>query len=262
MDAAGDLLQQALNHCLVVIDRDSDILLALAAAGLAGGGGHCVGMCGPFVLTQTAARLEQIPVSRMTEWTRLSGALLVPYHLGRAVSYAAIGAAAALVAGHVGALPGLRRLSSGLLLLAAFFFLSYGLRGVSFLRLPAWLTAAPSAPASGCGKQVGRLGRLLQPLFGAPVGMRGFALGLLLGFIPCGLVYGAVAAAAAAGDPLTGALGLLAFAAGTFPALLAVGLVGHLAGRAWREAVAYAAPMLMVINAGVLGFLAVRGLTA
>jgi uncharacterized protein len=260
MDAAGDLLQQALNHCLVVIDRDGDILLALAAAGLAGGGGHCVGMCGPFVLTQTAARLEQIPVSRMTEWTRLSGALLVPYHLGRAVSYAVIGAAAALVAGHVGSLPGLRWLSSGLLLLAAFFFLSYGLRGVSFLRLPAWLTSVPSS--SGCGGRTGGLGRWIQRLFGAPVGMRGFALGLLLGFIPCGLVYGAVAAAAAAGDPLTGALGLLAFAAGTFPALLAVGLVGHLAGRAWREAVAYAAPMLMVVNAGVLGFLALRGLTA
>lgn len=254
--AAADLLREGLNHCAVVIDRDRGLLTALALAGLVGGSGHCVGMCGPFVLTQTAARLERAPLARMSEWSRLGGALLLPYHLGRATVYALIGAVAATVAGHVGALPGLRWLSSGLLLLAAGFFLAYGLRGLGS-RLPAW--AQPSKAAACGGGWTQAAARAVRPLFDAPAGWRGFLLGMALGFLPCGLVYGAVAAAAAAGDPLTGALGLLAFALGTFPALLAVGLAGHMAGRTWRDVAARVAPALMLVNAGVLGWLALRG---
>lgn len=255
--AVAAVLQQALNHCVVAVDRDAGLLSAMLIAGLAGGAGHCVGMCGPFVLTQTAARLERAPAAGMTEWTRLSGALLAPYHLGRATTYIGIGGAAAAVAGHVGALPGLRWLSSVLLLLAAGFFLLYALRGLAPRWVPAWLTRAPQ-PNCGWGR---RLGDAVRPLFNAPVGWRGYGLGAALGFIPCGLVYGAVAAAAAAGDPLTGALGMAAFAVGTFPALLAVGLAGHLAGRRWRAVMIQAAPVLMLVNAGVLGWLAARGLT-
>lgn len=260
--AAADLLREGLNHCAVVIDRDRGLLTALALAGLVGGASHCVGMCGPFVLTQTAARLERAPLARMSEWSRLGGALLLPYHLGRALVYALIGAAAAGVAGHVGALSGLHWLSSALMLLAAGFFLVYGLRGLEkwlpWARLPAFMSSSAAAPA-GCGGWTQRVARRIGPLFDAPVGWRGFLLGLALGFLPCGLVYGAVAAAAAAGDPLAGAFGLLAFALGTFPALLAVGLAGHMAGRTWRDMVARVAPALMLVNAGVLGWLALRG---
>lgn len=259
--SAVSLLQEGLNHCVAVIDRDSNLLLALAGAGLVGGGSHCAGMCGPFVLTQTAARLERAPAGAMSEWTRWSGALLAPYHAGRALTYAAVGAAAAAAAGHVGALPSLRWLSSALLLLAALFFLAYGLRGLSaWLPLPGWLTSgrlAPGGPAA-CGGWGRLVARVARPLFDAPVGWRGFALGLALGFIPCGLTYGAVAVAAASGDPVSGAFGMLAFAAGTFPALLAVGVAGHLAGRTWRGAVARVAPAIMVANAGVLGWMALR----
>ncbi len=81
-------------------------------------------------------------------------------------------------------------------------------------------------------------GRWARPLFARPVGFRGYALGLMLGFLPCGLLYGALAAAAASGDPLTGAFAMIAFALGTVPALLAVGLAGHVAGQRWQGLVA------------------------
>ncbi|AWK86178.1 sulfite exporter TauE/SafE family protein [Azospirillum thermophilum] len=250
MDASSavTLLDTALNQCSLVIDRDGGLLAALLTAGLVGGSTHCAGMCGPFVLAQVTARLERVPASRMSEMHRLAGAAVLPYHLGRATSYALIGAVAASVAGHVGALPGLRWLSVALLVFAALFFLGYAVRG-----LTAWLPHVESPLQRWWGDRVSRLAR---PLFGNPTGWRGYGLGVALGFIPCGLLYGAVAVAAASGSALTGALGMLAFALGTLPSLLAVGLAGHLAGRTWRSAVARAAPAIMLVNAGVLGWMA------
>lgn len=247
MDALS-LLHDGLNQCALVIDRDGGLFLALLTAGLVGGVSHCAGMCGPFVLAQVSARLEQVPLSRMSEFHRLSGAAVLPYHFGRGTTYALIGAVAATVAGHVGALPGLRWLSVALLAFAAFFFFGYATKSaVAFL---------PRLGSGGARWWTDRVSGLARPLFGNPVGWRGYGLGVALGFIPCGLLYGAVAVAAASGSALSGALGMICFVIGTIPSLLAVGLAGHLAGRTWRSAVARVAPAIMLVNAGVLGWMA------
>ena len=57
---------------------------------------------------------------------------------------------------------------------------------------------------------------------------------------------------------LAGAAGMLAFAAGTVPALVAVGLAGHAAGRRWRGALTRLAPPILIANALFLGWLAWR----
>jgi len=245
---ALSLLHDGLNQCAVVIGRDGGLFLALASAGLVGGATHCSGMCGPFVLAQVSTRLEHVPASRMSEFHRLTGAAVLPYHFGRGTTYALIGAVAASVAGHVGALPGLRWLSVALLAFAALFFFGYATKSAL-----AWLPRRGGSFQRWWGDRVSRLAR---PLFGNPTGWRGYGLGMALGFIPCGLLYGAVAVAAASGSALSGALGMIAFTAGTVPALLAVGLAGHLAGRTWGGAVARVAPAIMLVNAGVLGWMA------
>src|SRR4030095_7428592 len=66
---------------------------SLLLAGLAGSVVHCVGMCGPFVLGQVMADLDHGP-SAYGEWRRLCGAALLPYHLGRLTTYAALGSLA------------------------------------------------------------------------------------------------------------------------------------------------------------------------
>ena len=62
-------------------------------------------------------------------------------------------------------------------------------------------------------------------------------LGLLWGWIPCGLVYSALVLSISAGDVLQGAWIMLAFGLGTLPNLLAmsfaVGAVAHLVQKAW-----------------------------
>ena len=48
------------------------------------------------------------------------------------------------------------------------------------------------------------------------------------------------------------------FAAGTVPSLLTVGLAGHAAGRSFRGVMSRVAPIVMAVNAGVLGYMAWR----
>jgi sulfite exporter TauE/SafE len=51
-----------------------------------------------------------------------------------------------------------------------------------------------------------------------------FALGAVMGFLPCGLIYAALLKSIDGGSPAQGALSMLAFAAGTTPALFSAGL--------------------------------------
>ena len=88
-----------LSVCRVSAADHGGTLAGLFLTGLIGSLTHCAGMCGPFVLSQVAARLETVPAARMREWHRLSGGALLPYHLGRATTYAALGAAAAAASG-------------------------------------------------------------------------------------------------------------------------------------------------------------------
>lgn len=239
-------LQAGLAVCRVTVETHSNLLIGLFLTGLVGSVSHCAGMCGPFVLSQVAARLEAMPVAGLNEFSRLRGAALIPYHLGRAVTYAVLGAAAGWAAGNLAGLGGFHYVAAGLLALAALFLLM-----MAVPRLKTLLGA--STGESWWSRHVAGLAK---PLFATPSGWRGLALGVALGFIPCGLLYAALAAAAASGDALAAALAMLAFAAGTVPMLLLVGLAGHFAIHQWRGAFLKWAPLLLAANAGMLGYMA------
>lgn len=247
MDTMLATLSAGLAVCRVTVADNGGLLSSLFVTGLIGSVSHCTGMCGPFVLSQVAARLEQVPASRMSEWHRLSGAALVPYHLGRATTYAGLGAVGGLAAGALAGWGGFRFLAAALLALAALFLL-----GMAVPRLKAALSGAGSGPSWWSNT----VGAWVRPLFASPTGFKGWALGVALGFIPCGLLYAALAAAAATAEPLAGALAMLAFTAGTVPALVAVGAIGHFAVSRWRTPLMRWSPLLLVANAGMLGFMA------
>jgi hypothetical protein len=238
-----DLLQLGHVHGGTAIALQGGLLGGLFIAGLIGSATHCVGMCGPFVLAQMGERLRHLPASRLTGFHRLSGGALLPYHLGRATTYVGLGALAALLADRLVNLTGLRWLAPILLLLAAAVFLLQGL-GRFGLRLP--------RGAAGTGIWPRRITAAARPLFAAPTGWRAYALGILLGFLPCGLLYGAVAAAAATADPLAGAAAMGAFVLGTVPALVAVGCLGWAATGRWPAAAQSLAAAVMLLNAGLL----------
>lgn len=252
MDAHGhDIAAHALG-ALPAGGGDLALLGALVLAGLVGGVTHCAGMCGPFVLAQVSMGLERVPASEMRELSRLKGAALVPYHLGRLTTYSALGALAAALAGELVSLTGFRWLAALLLALAAAAFLMQGVSRGSGL-------VASLGRGGGKGRLADALSRLAGPLLSGGGGaLRRYALGVVLGFLPCALLYGALAAAASRGDALFGAVAMAGFTAGTVPGLVGVGLVGHYAMRRGGGPVAAVATGLMVINAGLLGYLAWR----
>ena len=239
------LLESGWAQCAAIASDHGNVLLTALVAGLVGGFTHCIGMCGPFVVSQVTARMENVPVARMGELTRLQGALLFPYHFGRATTYILLGVLAGLLSDGITALGQTAWLAPVLLSAAAVFFLIYGLSGL----MPGFKL--------NFGRRFSTiLSRPLGGLFASPIGWRGYGLGFALGFIPCGLVYGALLLAGGAGGAIAGGMVMASFALGTLPALFAVGVMGHLAARHIKSLMLPVGRGLMVVNAGVLVFLA------
>jgi sulfite exporter TauE/SafE len=213
--------------------------LSLFLAGLAGSLVHCVGMCGPFVLGQVIADTGPT-TGRYGEWQRLTGAALVPYHLGRLTTYTALGAFAGAVTALFVATTGFAWLSGVMLALAAILMVLQALG----------LALGATSPLSGV------VSRLAGPFVSSPAPANRYALGLVLGFLPCGLLYGALAAAAGTASALQAALAMMAFGLGTLPALVGVGWLGLILRRRLEGLRRWIAAPLLVANAFVMLMLA------
>jgi len=104
------------------------------------------------------------------------------------------------------------------------------------------------------------LARLAGPLLGRHGGAASYALGLVLGLLPCGFLYAALLAAAATGSAAGGALAMAGFALGTVPALAVVGLFGAGVLRRFRRQAALAATPILLLNAAALAGFALRAI--
>lgn len=227
-----------------IFNANHPVLYGLFLAGLVGSLSHCVGMCGPFVMGQIAARLNAVPVEAKMSFQRLTGMALFPYHLGRVTSYACIGAMAGGLAEPLRTMPWFKNMVFGMLLVGGCLFL-----GAAF----------HAYPLGGGGNKLTefllssrRIKRLSQSLFASPIGWRGYGLGLCLGFLPCGLVYAAVIASASQGGVLFSSLGMVLFGLGTMPALVALGLGGQSVLNRFRPFFRWAFPVVMIVNACIL----------
>ncbi len=202
-------------------------LMGALVAGLVGSA-HCAGMCGGITgALGIAARSSGGGTLRRAGFT-------AAFSVGRILSYALAGA----IAGWIG--EGLRPAGPGwaaaFRILTALVLVLIGLQVAFHLKL--------LAPVEAAGARVWRhIGPRLRPLL--PPRHLGHALlvGAAWGWLPCGLVYGMLVAAAVAGGPAEGAAVMAAFGLGTLPAMVAMGLaaggVSGAAGRlqgGWRRA--------------------------
>lgn len=219
------------------------IVGSLALAGLVGSFTHCAGMCSPFVLAQS--------VDGQTRLGRLAHATRLPYHAGRATTYMLLGALAGGLGAEVAPFPGFRLLSTALLLVAALFFLTQ----VITTPLPRAVSTRMRRPSESLGRILSRIAR---PLLARPGWTRFYLLGIVLGFLPCGLLYSALTAAAATASVAWGAIGMTAFAATTATALVVIGWSANLATRRWRAATQWFAKPFQVANAVLLAVLAIN----
>jgi sulfite exporter TauE/SafE len=196
-------------------DLHPGLLLAAWLAGLAGGSGHCLGMCGGIVgmlgIRQRAGAAGY--------------ATLLTAHLGRVGGYALAGGFVGLLGS---SLAGAALGTQGLVALrgaAAVLVLLLGLQ---------LLLGQPLL--SGLERQGAKLWRPIAPLvrrwLPPRTPLHALAVGALWGFLPCGLVYAELAVAAASGSALGGALVMASFGLGTVLALSVVSTLLHSIGLA------------------------------
>ena len=229
-------------------------IVALFLAGFVGSPAHCAAMCGPIVLGQVSDRLTHVPLSRLGPMTRLSQGMLLPYHFGRLITYSCLGAATGWLGSGLVRVPWMAGIGAVFLLCAASVFLVAALRRL----IPALNHLLPPRAGLNLAPPLTRLTRGLDTT--TPLGS--FALGLALGFLPCGFLYTGLAVAAGTASPLWGALALGAFCLGTMPSLIVVGVAGHFAGHRLNASAVRFAPVIMAINAVMLGAIGLHRLAS
>jgi hypothetical protein len=183
-------------------------LLGFLTLGLLGGFGHCVGMCSPFVLF-VSRRYAPPDAGRRAAWVAQAW-----YSAGRIATYGTLGAVAGALGGVVELAGGLVGIQRAAAVLAGLVLIAWSLAALSDLapRLDAGSRAFTRVAT-----------RLKRRVPDHPLGT-----GLLLGLLPCGLLYSAVIAAVARGGAFDGALALVLFGIGTAPALFGVSLADEL----------------------------------
>ena len=187
----------------------AEIWLAFMA-GLAGST-HCIGMCGGIVAALAVAGEHTTPRDRHL--------LQLFYNLGRVTTYCLLG----VVAGLLGESLDRFRMTNVTRWVFAGANLFVLLAGIgTFLRVSGF---SLSTLDRCCGS---RFSGVLAWVVRGRSTLRAYPLGLVLGFMPCGLVYAPLVAAAGTGSPLRGGMMMLALGIGTVPLLLCTGSVSAL----------------------------------
>lgn len=209
----------------------------IAAGFVAGllGSAHCLGMC--------AGISGLFAVNAGGKAANASLPMALTYNLGRLVSYALLGSVVALFGSAlVDVIP---KLAAPVRLLTGVIIVLIGLQ-IAFN----WRILQPiETMGASIWKRISPLAQRLLPVTSLP---RALGLGLLWGLLPCGLVYSMLLIAAATADPVHGAATMVAFGAGTMPAMVMTGIgaiaLSRFMGRKRTRLVAG----LLIVAVGVL----------
>jgi sulfite exporter TauE/SafE len=207
------------------MDYWTALLLGLA------GSLHCAGMCGPLALA--------LPTPAKGTVSFFAGR--AGYNIGRIITYSLLG----LLFGSIGKtiyLAGVQRWVS----------IALGLALLLGLFTSRRLTFTKPIPALVDRVRSGMSHFLRQRSFASLA-----ALGLLNGFLPCGLVYVAGAGATSVGSISGGVLYMALFGLGTIPTMLVISLTGHLIPTSFRLKLSRAVAVSVFLLATLLIF---RGL--
>lgn len=200
------------------------------------GGTHCVGMCGGIVGA----------LAVQTGGGRIAWSLHLGYNLGRIFSYVLAGTMVGAIGslsmafGPVASVQLAFYIAANLMLVALGFYL------MGFTRALAVTERAGQ-----------HLWNRIRPLTTRFVPARSLAqavpLGMLWGWLPCGLVYSVLATAMVSGSATRGAIAMLAFGLGTLPNLLLAGILFSRFRRFAQAPAARALSGLLVLGFGIWG---------
>ena len=172
------------------------------------GGVHCIGMCGGIIgALSMATRADQ---------HRKRFFLIVTYNIGRIASYLVVASGFYTLTSFAQSYFNLQimRVVASLLLIAMGLYLANWWRGLTKLEALGHFLWRYIQPFS-------------QRLLPVKTQWQAFCLGLLWGWLPCGLIYSALAYSSTASSLPMAVLIMLCFALGTLPAVMASGLIAE-----------------------------------
>ncbi|OIQ41815.1 MAG: hypothetical protein BM563_00450 [Bacteroidetes bacterium MedPE-SWsnd-G1] len=186
---------------------------------------HCAGMCGPIAFV--------LPIDRSNSAKKIVQISL--YHIGRLLTYSFIG----FIFGWIGKglyLAGFQQRISILI----------GVLMIVMILIPVRIFNKYnfSKPLySAVGKVKSGLGKLLKQKSNKAL----FSIGILNGFLPCGMVYMALVGAMAGGTSLDGAFYMALFGLGTIPLMTMAVYLGNFLSLNVRAKIQKAVPIFVVV---------------
>ena len=212
------------------------IFLLYLSTGFTIGFGHCIGMCGPIVVSLTL---------NLKERSILAPQLL--YHLGRIITYAILGGIVAAAGSLTMVAANIESIQKSVMIFSGALIMLMGLAMAGWIPFGK-IFGDHSSPGGIISKGFAKLLRIKSTMVYLP-----------LGLLPCGSVYTALLGAARTGMEgntvyhglLTGMGLMAAFGLGTVPALF---LVAKLADLRWLKsrAIIYKAGAVLMIVAGLI----------
>lgn len=199
-------------------------ILAAFVVGLVGSL-HCIGMCGPIAIA--------LPVPNSSNLSFLIGRIL--YNLGRVVTYSFLGMILGLIGGRI-ALAGAQQVVSIVLGVVIIIAVLLPQKYKNYFAQHPLIQKLAHPLKSNIGV-----------LFSKGTFSAMFLIGILNGFLPCGLVYVALAGAIASGDAISGAAVMILFGLGTVPAMFAASVFGKFINIGIRTKIRKAVPVLAII---------------
>ncbi len=211
------------------------------------GGVHCVGMCGGIV-----GALSFASHSNKDTAAPALLSLLLAYNFGRLFSYTIAGGLMGALGWLVSVWTDIQFIQVLLQLIAALFMLMMGLYISGW-----WMGLVRLEKAGAVVWQ--KIQPMAQKLLPVKTPLHAISLGLLWGWLPCGLVYSVLVWSVSAGSFQQGALLMLSFGLGTLPNLLAMGFFANrLKQFVQKQAVRNLAGGLVILFSLWSLFLAVR----
>ena len=195
--------------------QDATLIYSLFILGITQSFGHCLMMCGPIVASIS---------SNKAIITKLQGKTLLPYHCGRIITYAFTGFVACLLRQKIDNKLAFLLLQKIFISFSLLFFCYLLLKNNNFGQQK--IIAKFASKVNILATVFNYFGRyfltnnFLQKLLQNPYSFRGFVLGLILGFLPCGLLYAAYTLAISFNSASLAFVGMLVFGFTTIPPLL------------------------------------------
>ena len=215
----------------------SELMPILSAALLPGllGSAHCLGMC--------AGISGLFGVSAEVRTLRRQVPMAIAYNVGRVLTYALLGVIVATFGGAlVDAKPTLAR---PILLVTGVVIILIGLQ-VAFN----WRLLNPiERMGAVLWQKLAPIAKIFVPVTNVP---RALGLGLIWGWLPCGLVYSVLLIAATSARPLHGAATMIAFGIGTMPAMIMTGVGAAQLSSLMRRRSARLGLGLVIVVLGIL----------